>query len=340
MFVEDEHIKRFRVKLIYYFSGVGIFCALLFGVVPDLTYGDYVFGLYELVLVLIASLNLAVFHFRKNYDMASNIILLLMVFMLTGLIINGGYQKTGIYWIYTFPLFSFFLKPSLKALLWNLLLCLSLLLALFLERKGFIEVSYTDAQILRASFAYLAVMFLSFMYSIVVENLVFLLKNRAIKDPLTGLYNRAYVIEILENILNRVRREDSGDYCIAYIDLDNFKRINDQFGHHEGDKLLRNISFKFKKYFRKGDIVGRIGGDEFVVIFHNAKPSDVKRRLDVLRKEIATSEEFKRISFSYGVVAIDSERLDNVDELLKRVDKKMYDMKKLRDRRHRFVQVL
>ncbi|MDQ7082610.1 MAG: GGDEF domain-containing protein [Aquificota bacterium] len=70
-------------------------------------------------------------------------------------------------------------------------------------------------------------------------------------DPLTGLYNRDFVFETLEKVLERVRRGDKNSYCLAYIDLDGFKSVNDRYGHHEGDRVLKDLSRRILSRFRK-----------------------------------------------------------------------------------------
>ncbi len=98
------------------------------------------------------------------------------------------------------------------------------------------------------------------------------LKDMAEHDGLTGLYNRSYFQQELERVVERVKR--AGGICCAllYIDLDNFKYINDTLGHTAGDKLIVEIAGLLSKRARKSDLIARIGGDEFSVLLFDTTP--------------------------------------------------------------------
>jgi diguanylate cyclase (GGDEF)-like protein len=327
-----ERVGNFRMNFIYYFSFVGILSTTLFGVIPNMLIGNRVLSLYELILVVLASLNLLYFHKKKNYETASTVILLLMVLVLEGLIVSGGYKGTGILWIYTFPLLAFFLKPYGQALLWNILFALSTLLLLVLNEMGIIKIYYSKEVLRQAAGAFIAVALLSFFYSMVINKLILALRDRATKDPLTGLYNRDFVFETLERLVDRVKRGNEPTHCLAYIDLDNFKSVNDRFGHHEGDRVLKEFARMIRSSFRRGDVIGRVGGDEFVAIVYGCSPKMVEKRLKNLKDRIEKSGNFKGISFSYGLVRIDDSARD-ADEVIKNADEKMYIMKKGHDQK-------
>jgi len=99
-----------------------------------------------------------------------------------------------------------------------------------------------------------------------------ILEELATEDELTGLKNRRYVFEFSRQILERAKREDSW-VTILVFDIDNFKHYNDVYGHSAGDEILKQAAVLMRKCCRSHDIVGRIGGDEFAVIFWDAKSS-------------------------------------------------------------------
>ncbi len=327
MLITNGEFAGLRERFIYYFSAVGIFSTLIFGVIPNIRAGNSFLALYELILTSIATLNVIVFYKKKNYTLASVTILVLMILVLFALIKTGGFNGTGILWVYTFPLLSFFLRPDREAFFWNTLLISLAILLIFLQAEGIVEVYYSTLQLRQALGAYIAVFLLSYFYSRVINRLLGILRERAIKDPLTGLYNRDFVFETLEKILHRVKRGDKNSYCLAYIDLDGFKYVNDRYGHHEGDRVLKEVSNRIQSSFRKGDVVGRIGGDEFITLVYNCTPQRVEERLSNLRNEISRDPSMKGISLSFGVVKID-EGADDVDKLLHEADERMYDMKR------------
>ncbi len=323
----DEGIEPSRVQFIYYFSAVGIISTILFGVIPNISAGNRPLAIYEAILVIIATVNLIYFHKKRNYPLASRVILILMILVLSGLIITGGYKGTGIVWIYTFPLLSFFMKSYIHALLWNITFVVIVGFLLILEGSNLISVYYDTTTLRQAGGAYIAVTLLTFFYSYLINRLVRILRERAIKDPLTGLYNRDFVFENLEKVFERVKRGDESPYCIAYIDLDKFKHINDKYGHQEGDRILMEIARELSRNFRKGDILGRIGGDEFLALIYRCEPEMVEHRLKTIKERIMHNPDYRGISLSYGVVRMTGDDT-SVDSLIMKADKKMYDMKR------------
>ncbi len=114
-----------------------------------------------------------------------------------------------------------------------------------------------------------------------------LLAHRALHDPLTGLANRQLILDRAEQMLARARRV-SDPVAAYFIDLDNFKDANDSLGHEAGDKLLRSVAARFSALLRASDTVGRMGGDEFVILTEgvslSAGPTMVAERIkEVLR---------------------------------------------------------
>ena len=105
-------------------------------------------------------------------------------------------------------------------------------------------------------------------------NLQQILKIRAESDSLTGLYNKEATHEHIAKYLSEERSRNA-NHAMIVLDLDNFKEINDYFGHLYGDALLLEISNRIKSLFRASDIVGRIGGDEFMIFMKNIKNVDI-----------------------------------------------------------------
>jgi diguanylate cyclase (GGDEF)-like protein len=90
-------------------------------------------------------------------------------------------------------------------------------------------------------------------------------KNQALTDALTNLYNRRYITEYLYSLLNIAKRKES-PLSVFMIDIDNFKRFNDEYGHKVGDTVLKIVSKTIKEAVREGDTVARYGGEEFIVV--------------------------------------------------------------------------
>jgi diguanylate cyclase (GGDEF)-like protein/PAS domain S-box-containing protein len=153
------------------------------------------------------------------------------------------------------------------------------------------------------------------------------LEHRAHHDILTGLGNRGLLMVQLRQALEKARRSNGG-LAVLYFDLDNFKHVNDTFGHDAGDTLLITIADRLRSGARAGETVARIGGDEFIVVLEDFTPE--RQAQDVLKRLSATLCESVTIhgielhpSASIGM-ALYPQDGQTAEELLKAADFKMY----------------
>jgi diguanylate cyclase (GGDEF)-like protein len=135
------------------------------------------------------------------------------------------------------------------------------------------------------------------------------LRAQSIKDPLTGLYNRRYLAEMMEREIRRaVRAEQSLD--VLMLDLDHFKKFNDTYGHDAGDTVLREAASFLTRCIRVEDIICRYGGEEFVVILPTADLNAAQTRAERIRskmRELAVlhqGQSLGMITVSVGVAAL------------------------------------
>ncbi len=163
------------------------------------------------------------------------------------------------------------------------------------------------------------------------------IRHLAHHDPLTGLPNRTLFWSQFNRSLHEARRENR-KVTVAYIDLDNFKSINDTHGHAAGDEVLRTLSDRMARCIRASDLIVRLGGDEFAIVFSNpdGDRGGVLRRLDRLRSLIAEPVWIGGASIgatcSMGV-AFYPEDGELAEDLLASADRAMYEAKELgRDR--------
>jgi diguanylate cyclase (GGDEF)-like protein len=154
-------------------------------------------------------------------------------------------------------------------------------------------------------------------------------------DKLTNIYNRSYFEEIFD-LYSKNSIRYNYKYSFILIDLNYLKQINDNFGHSIGDKALRYFADTVNKYIRKIDLFARIGGDEFVIIFHESNYKDSSKKMEIiLNKFINNKFTFTNnnlinsltITFSYGIAIAPDESMI-FDILLRLSDKKMYNFKK------------
>lgn len=150
-------------------------------------------------------------------------------------------------------------------------------------------------------------------------------------DSLTGCYSRGYGLELLDRQIKLSHRSKS-PLLLAFLDIDRFKEINDTFGHDEGDKALKEVAELFKSTLREVDIICRMGGDEFLLIFPDNSLKEaplIKERLNRgLIKLDQTSKKPYKIELSIGLSCYDPDNPQSMDELIRIADKKMYEEKK------------
>ncbi len=149
--------------------------------------------------------------------------------------------------------------------------------------------------------------------------------EKAIRDPLTGLYNRSFLMERLQSLISKAKRKET-ELKLVFLDLNNFKQVNDIYGHEEGDKVLKGVANIIKNSFREYDLVARYGGDEFVVVLEeNNDDINISQIVERINKNIKKLFEKYKISVSFGY-ASSNETLD-IEELIALADGRMYQNK-------------
>jgi diguanylate cyclase (GGDEF)-like protein len=165
------------------------------------------------------------------------------------------------------------------------------------------------------------------------------LRHLALHDPLTGLANRVQFEDAVARALRGARRSDES-FALLYMDLDGFKRVNDELGHAAGDELLAHVARLLRETVREGDLVARLGGDEFAVLSRNASTeSEVVRIGERLRARLGTrypaSDRGVPIGLSIGAVIerAPHDAVGDVKTLVARADAAMYDAKRAKEPR-------
>jgi diguanylate cyclase (GGDEF)-like protein/PAS domain S-box-containing protein len=153
------------------------------------------------------------------------------------------------------------------------------------------------------------------------------LHHQAFYDPLTGLPNRALFMERLEHASTRANRRDSR-IAVLFVDLDNFKVINDSLGHKAGDQVLKAVAERVRIYLRPEDTAARLGGDEFTILVEDvASVSEgvriAERLADVLQPPFTLEEQEVFITTSIGI-ALNSSTQERAEDLLRHADLAMY----------------
>jgi len=169
--------------------------------------------------------------------------------------------------------------------------------------------------------------FIRFAFFIIIAILLSSLKSSlelAHTDHLTSAINSRYFYEIVQMEINRFQRNQR-PFTVAYIDIDNFKAVNDQFGHIIGDQILITLVNSVSKVIRKSDFIARLGGDEFAVLFPETDQEAARIIFAKIQNSFVEAAQQKNwsITFSVGVLVC-KVAPPTTDELIRKADELMY----------------
>ena len=161
------------------------------------------------------------------------------------------------------------------------------------------------------------------------------LMQRTSHDPLTGAYNRETGAELLD-IQFHIANRQGAPLALAFLDIDNFKSINDRYGHETGDAVLRDLTGVLADTLRAGDTLVRWGGEEFLIILPNTDCDTARHVLERLyERGLGLRPDGQPLTVSTGVSELGNDRADTIQELIEHADRRMYQAK--RAGKNRFV---
>jgi len=227
-------------------------------------------------------------------------------------------------------------KKLLKQSLWLSLISLTTtMVVLFFEDK----LDLTTSLNIVVLYGYIAVSFLSGIisikfsqrnFSVINEQIIANsdLESKIILDQMTGLYNHKAFYRKLEGLLSDIK-ENGGEYCLAMVDVDDFKKVNDTYGHDAGDKVLVCLANVLKECCDENDYPCRYGGEEFAVIFAGKSLEEAKTQMEKALKSFGGHGfEFakSRITFSCGIASMSMN--DTREQFFNRADECLYNSKR------------
>ncbi len=143
-------------------------------------------------------------------------------------------------------------------------------------------------------------------------------------DGVTGLPRSTHFMSLLQHELRQRRRRVS----VVFLDLDGFKRVNDEHGHPRGDEVLRTMAEAARSVLRRGDVLARVGGDEFALMLVEASPDESRSAVERLRARFEEMTKPFATSFSAGIAIADA--TSSAEDLIARADRAMYEEKRRR----------
>lgn len=253
------------------------------------------------------------------------------------LLYTGGIEGTGPLWYFVFPVFALFVQRLWAGVMAVVVLFIITAWLLWHPVAGFEPDQYSQAFKIRFLAVYLLVSIMTFLYvflrttsELVMDNLSQHLKELADTDELTGLPNRRRMQDILYQEISRLRRGGKL-FCIILMDIDEFKSVNDTYGHDCGDNVLKIFSKEVSTALRAQDICARWGGEEFLIMLpetglENAVKVAERVRDAIQNKIIKYGDSEFVITVSMGIREF--QPLEDLDGCIKEVGRKLFQAKR------------
>lgn len=284
--------------------------------------GNYVVGIADLVMVLCAIV--ATRMAWRTGDTVKPGLFMALVFCVGAVLVCINLGVDGLFWVYPFLVFIFFLVSPLKAfvLLIAMLACLVLFASL---RPGLVFASQFQMLSFLVTTTITSIFAFIFAYRTQLQRRE--LKRLATTDSLTGAANRRTLNDQLTVAINEHQRFGRA-YGLILLDLDHFKQINDNHGHYAGDQVLAGLMPLLRSMLRQSDQVFRFGGEEFIVLLADIKPADLSKLAEKIRSGIAqhlTTPDGSHLTTSIGVAMLQPG--ENWEAWLHRADMALYQAK-------------
>jgi len=311
--------EDYRVYLVRFYPILGI-PLLLFFFVYDLVIGETDEAIIVFVILILFIFLIRFLSKVKNPTSLFRVGSVLYLIMISYALASNSNPEVHVFWVYLFPLPATFLYGIFEGFLWIIAGSVLFYLALFMNGQ---VSGFADGFLLVLFFSYFTLGFVSIITEHVREKYIKLAKEKeaelkiaheriyekSLTDPLTGVKNRYYISEPLENIVAQSIRSKSV-LSLMLCDLDNFKQINDELGHIVGDELLKRFSAILKKHVqRESDVIIRYGGDEFLIVLPfttQQQAVDLAKRIIKDINGIVVEGQAHNLRCSFGVAERDS----------------------------------
>ncbi len=238
--------------------------------------GHYLIGIFTLILTSLCTIN-AYHCYQGNYHLGLN-----LFGIAPAIIIAIGYAlyELGVvasYWPYLGILAFYFMLPEKPAWITNIIFILTISPIAWYVLEPSVAIRFTAVLLGLSFFAFLS------MREIFKQH--HMLKQLSATDPLTGLNNRLLLKSTIDHAIHQSARSNIA-MSLIMLDIDHFKKINDEYGHSVGDSILGAIGALLQSFFRKDDTIFRIGGEEFLILIHNTNGIATHKIAEKLRSKI------------------------------------------------------
>lgn len=358
------------------FAYTFLFISTLLMIVFSITHywqGAKWLSLIQAILIVVNIFSTYFLHRTNNIELTGSIILAGMMVLLTAILIHGGINNSGPYWVGVFPILVFLLKGSDKGPFWILAMFSILLILMALQTMAIRATPFSLASLAILTASFIGITALTYFYELIRTRSSEVIAKQAHQlqehntrlhqeiqertaieaalresdkrlthlahhDPLTGLPNRLLFFDRLKQSIATAKRQRRMA-AVLFLDLDKFKPINDKLGHEIGDQLLHDAAERLQNCLRTEDTAARYGGDEFTMILAELGNEDdaikvAKKLIDSLEKPFLIGGHTCRVSASIGI-AIYPQHGKEPDSLVAWADAVMYQAKKDKKSKYR-----
>lgn len=303
---------------------IGIFAFSLLGFYSLLITKNYIIATIDIISAIVFIWFFFSLRVYKNEQTIIQFVSgFIMLFMVAFAVLNGN-KSFGLIWSFFAPMFLMTMNGYKRGIILSIFTYVAIIVALLLTHETWSEKDMDILVFTRYVVAYAMSTFVIFMGEYAISKLQRELKEISATDTLTKLHNRGKMEEYIEIVFEE-KKSANTDLVVVMADIDDFKMINDAYGHHVGDEVLQEISKILTKSTREIDMIGRWGGEEFLMIFPRTSLKNVLAMIERLKDKISS---FKfsvdeRVTCSFGVCEIVSNEFSNQDALIY-ADKALY----------------
>ena len=307
--------RSLKDQLVLFGTGLPCFFLLPFAIYR-FSIGDFAIGFVDLIITLsLVAIFTQTYH-SKEIKYLNNIAVAICLLCVTWVMYTQGMSM--IFWAFPSMGFTYFVLKSKEALFTNLIF-MSLITFIFID-------VLSKSQTLSIYPSLVLVCLFGFAFSLCSESQNKKLLRLVDEDTLTGVKNRRSFDEKLENILLNHKR-DPKPVSMLLLDLDFFKKVNDTYGHKQGDQVLIEFAQTVKSIIRTTDNVYRFGGEEFVVIANNSSLDNAGLLADSIRKLIQNSPSLSQYNVTVSIGVSEILAADDADSFFRRADNALYKAK-------------
>ncbi len=334
-FEEDEMLQKFKFKMLNSVLLIVAFFSVLFGLMSDLGVNeigslhakvDYVYSSVAVLLMIVLRVS------KDNYTIASHALLAASTLTFFSALINVPQDEFRIIWFYLMIFLAYMLNGSKSGVMYT-----AVSVAIILGSHFFFDLQLSQIAINSAVLGLVIGSFLSYFYTKKISDYEKTLheKNEALEllastDGLTGIMNKRIFHEVSQHYFDTVQR-DGIELSLLMLDLDNFKVVNDTYGHQVGDLILIQFAETIKPLLRKSDVFARIGGEEFAVLLFKTEISGAvvlaeKIHEAVNKISVECLENDISVTTSVGI-SYYKKTDSSVEEIIARADSALYSAK-------------